>query len=369
MRRENLGVRVNSYRKKDFVQMKYLPVHKRLLASGIGLLACAAMVGCGTDENNTSTNSATNTATSNTSASTTKASGKADVAYAGSLQLTNDSHVGPLFEKQTGMSYEGYGNGADAVANLIKSGQITPNVFESIGTAPIASLGSKFTDWAVGFASSPLVIAYSKKSPYASQLEAIADGKKPISDLFTLMEKPDFHLGRTDPNTDPQGQYFVMMTHLAEKELHLPAGTADKILGSLDNSSQVYNETDILSRLQAGQMDASSAYLPEAIQQHLPYIKLPDTINLGNPADAKIYATESLKLSNGQTVTGSPIEVYITTIEGTPDPDAGTAFAKLTLSKQGQQIYKQMGYTLTPFKVWGSKSDIPAAIEQEISKQ
>jgi molybdate/tungstate transport system substrate-binding protein len=313
--------------------------------------------GCGTDANSTA---------NTTSPSETKATGSADVAYAGSLQLTNDSYISPLFKKQTGMLYQGYGNGADAVANLIKSGQITPNVFESIGTAPIQSLGAKYTDWAVGFAGSPLVIAYSKKSPYASQLEAIANGKEPISNLFTLMAKPDFHLGRTDPNTDPQGQYFVMMMHLAEREINLPAGTANKILGSLDNSKQVYNETDILSRLQAGQMDASSAYLPEAIQKHLPYIKLPDTINMGNPSNAKLYASQHLKLSNGKTVTGTPIEVYVTAIKGTPDQNAGTAFAKLILSKEGLQIFSKMGYTLTPFKVWGNRADVPKAIGDEI---
>ncbi|MFB5192422.1 extracellular solute-binding protein [Alicyclobacillus fastidiosus] len=341
--------------------MKTLRTGKRVVFTGIGLAACLSVIGCGTDNQTT----ANNVTTSSTS-SAAKASGTANVAYAGSLQLTNDSYVSPLFRKQTGYAYQGYGNGADAVASMIKSGQITPNVFESIGTGPIQSLGAKYTDWAVGFASSPLVIAYSKKSPYAKQLEAIANGKEPISDLFTLMAKPDFHLGRTDPNTDPQGQYFVMMTHLAETELHLPAGTANKVLGSLDNPNQVYNETDILARLQAGQMDASSAYLPEAIQQHLPYIKLPDTINMGNPADAKLYASQHVKLANGKTVSGAPIEVYATTIKGTQDQDAGTAFAKLTLSKQGLQIYQKMGYTLTPFKVWGNKADVPKAIADEI---
>lgn len=339
---------------------------KRRLASKIaflsaGLAACLGLAGCGNEQNSSAVSSST--------AASHKASGTANVAYAGSLQLTNDQHIGPMFTKATGLAYQGYGNGANAVAHLIKSGQITPNVFESIGTAPIESLGTNKASFAIGFAGSPLVIAYSDKSPYAKQLSAIGTGKEPIADLFSLMEKPDFHFGRTDPNTDPQGQYFVMMMHLAETELKLPKGTADRILGSLENDKQVYQETDILSRLQAGQMDAASAYLPEAIQQHLNYILLPDTINMGNPADAKLYATEHLAIAGGQTVTGAPIEVYLTTINDTPDQSAGASFAAFTLSKRGLQTFRSMGYTMTPFKIWGKQADMPKAVARIVQSQ
>lgn len=292
--------------------------------------------------------------------------GTADVAYAGSLQLTNDKGLAPSFTQSTGFKYRGYGNGATAIANLIRSGEITPNVFESIGTAPLKDAGRDKVAYGIGFAGSPLVIAYSNKSPYAKQLRAIADGQKPLKTLFPLMEQPNFHLGRTDPNADPQGQYFVMMMNLAEKELHLPKGTSARILGSLSNPKQVYSETDILSRLQAGQMDASSAYLPEAVQQGLPYIQLPAAVNLGDPKYKSRYATEHLKLSNGQTVTGAPIELYITGVQGSPDHQAGTAFIHFALSKPGLHIFKQNGYTLTPMTVWGKRSKIPGSILPEL---
>ncbi len=306
------------------------------------------------------------TAGNNVSQSVPHPTGTANVAYAGSLQITNDMGLAPAFTKATGFQYEGYGNGATAVANLIRAGEITPNVFESIGTAPLQSIGQNRVDYAIGFAGSPLVIAYSPKSRYAKQLSAITDGKKPLSALFPLMEQPGFRLGRTDPNADPQGQYFIMMMHLAQADLHLPAGTANRILGSLDNAKQVYSETDILSRLQAGQMDACSAYLPEAIEQHLPYIQLPDTINMGNPADAALYAKAHLTLSNHQTVTGAPVEIYITTVQGTPDQAAGEAFVRFALSKEGLQMFKRNGYTLTHFQIWGRPSAIPRPIRAEM---
>jgi molybdate/tungstate transport system substrate-binding protein len=54
-----------------------------------------------------------------------------------------------------------------------------------------------------------MVVAYNPSSKHASQFKAIADGSKPRSDLFTLLQTPGLKLGRTDPNTDPQGRDFI----------------------------------------------------------------------------------------------------------------------------------------------------------------
>jgi molybdate/tungstate transport system substrate-binding protein len=97
--------------------------------------------------------------------------------------------------------------------------------------------------------------AVSPSSKYASQFAATAAGTKPISDLFTILAEPGIHIGRTDP----QGQAFWEMVQAAQTLYHLPAGTANKILGPLDNSSQTTAETSLESFLQFGQLDAASA--------------------------------------------------------------------------------------------------------------
>jgi molybdate/tungstate transport system substrate-binding protein len=69
-------------------------------------------------------------------------------------------------------------------------------------------------------------------------------------------------------------------------------GLADKILGGYQNQQQIFAEPSLLSRLEAGQIDASSGYLSAATSHHLPFITLPDEINLSNPdMDAKWYKT------------------------------------------------------------------------------
>ncbi len=286
--------------------------------------------------------------------------GTANVAYAGSLQDVNDVRIGPAFQRATGNQYQGQGGGSFGVAQEIASKTIAPNVFESVGYAPIHVLEPKFTTWAVSFAASPLVLAYNPKSPFASQLNAIRTGKEPLKDLFTLMANPEFHLGRTNPNTDPQGQAFYLMVELAQQQYNLPASLPNRVLGALDNPHQIYSETGILSLLQSGGLDASSAFLSEAVQRHLDYIKLPDTLNFANPKDNGVYAKASVKLDNGSVVHGSALTVDITTI-GKPAP-AAVSFIRYVLSRHGQALMRKGGYDVFGPLVLGRRSAVPSGL-------
>jgi molybdate/tungstate transport system substrate-binding protein len=222
------------------------------------------------------------------------------------------------------------------------------------------------TSWYVQFATSPLVVAYSPRSRFASQLSAIARGQKPLADLFTLMEQPGFLLGRTNPQTDPQGQAFYEMVELAQSELHLPATTVSRVLGPLDNPSQVFAETTLESRLQAGQLDAASAFLSQAVELHLPYIALPAAMNFGNPALASRYATASVNLGKGQVVHGVPLVLDITTL-GKREPQAADAFVAYALSPAGRRALRTGGYTLLTPTVFGNRSAVPAEVRKDLS--
>src|SRR5690242_15356396 len=127
-----------------------------------------------------------------------------NVAYAASLAYLNEKIVGPAFQKADGLKYIGRAGPSDGLSKEIASKEITPDVFESVGGDPIKALMPKFTSWYVAFATTSIVVAYNPKSKYAPQFQAIKDGKKPIKDLFPLLETPGLKLGRTDPNLDPQ---------------------------------------------------------------------------------------------------------------------------------------------------------------------
>ena len=326
-------------------------------------IACIGLAACGS-----SSPSSSNSPSSSSSSSPAAASGTANVAYASSLEFLNEKVAGPAFTKATGFGYSGHAGASGDLESDIASGELTPNVFESVGGDNIMPLMPKFTKWYIQYAGNSIVLAYNPKSKYASQFEAISSGKEPIQDLFTLMQKPGFKLGRTDPNIDPQGRSFIYMLELAQMHYHLPADTVTNIVGSpiaSSTSSQIYNEATLDSTLTSGQLDAASAYYTQAIELHLHYIKLPTAINLSSFADAAEYAKAGITITVGGVKTpktGSPLVLDITTI-GKPTP-AGIAFVKYTLSPAGLAQYKTGGFTLLKPTVTGT--GVPAAITSEL---
>ena len=300
------------------------------------------------------------------SGSVHRRAGTADVAYAGSLQLLNDKTVGPGFTRATGYAYEGRAGGSFGLSQEIRSGEIAPNVFESIGAAPITELQPKAGRWYVQLASSPLVVAYSPHTAFSSALQAVAKGTKPLSDLFSLMGDPGFSLGRTNPETDPQGQAFYEMVELARTRLGLPPGTVSRVLGPPDNASQIFAETALDARLEAGQLDAASAFLSQAVQLHLPYIALPAAIDFGDPALATTYAAASLTLHGGTVVHGVPLVVDVTSL-GTRDAAAAQAFVAYVLSPPGRRAFERAGYELLTPRVLGDASTVPPGVRRALA--
>lgn len=301
---------------------------------------------------------------SSSSSSGSKPTGTASVAYAASLSYLNTKVAGPAFTKAVGYQVSGRAAASGELSSEIASRLISPNVFESVGADNITPLEPKFTKWYVQYAGTQMVVAYNPKSRYASQFKAIASGQKPLTDLFTLMETPGFKLGRTDPNIDPQGRDFVYMLELAQMYYHLPANTVTKILGGSPGSatsSQIFAETSLDSTLQSGQLDAASAFITQAIELHLSYIKLPPQINLCCTADAAQYAKAGITIKTG-TKHGSPQVIDITTI-GKPTP-AGIAFVKYTLSPAGLAQYKAGGFSLLTPTATGT--GVPSAIKSEL---
>jgi molybdate/tungstate transport system substrate-binding protein len=334
---------------------------------GIACLGFAAAA-CSSSPSSSSSGASASASTSTSATSSPKVTGTANVAYASSLEYLNENVVKPAFTAATGAGYSGTGNTSGTLESEIAAGEISPNVFESVGGDNITPLEPKYTKWYIQYAGTSMVIAYNPKSKYASEFKAYADGSKPLTTLFsTLLQTPGLKLGRTDPNTDPQGRDFIFMLELAQAYYHLPSDTVAKILGTSDygtaDSSQIYAESSLDSTLESGQLDASSAFITQAIQLHLDYIPLPVQINLGSAALANTYKTASVTVKDG-TKHGSPQVIDITTI-GTPTP-AAEAFVAYTLSPAGLAQYKAGGFSMITPTVFGDKSAVPAPILSEL---
>src|SRR3984957_7191735 len=79
-------------------------------------------------------------------------SGTANVAYASSLQYLNTNVVQPAFTAATGAAFSGTGTASGTPESDIASGEISPNVFESVGGDNITPLEPKFTSWYIPYA-------------------------------------------------------------------------------------------------------------------------------------------------------------------------------------------------------------------------
>nr|WP_256737607.1 extracellular solute-binding protein [Pseudomonas sp. dw_358] len=270
------------------------------------------------------------------------------VAYAGSMGVVMDKFIGPAFASQQHVNYQGQGEGAYGLAKLLAAGKATANVFVSITPGPIKVLEKAgLVDEAVPVASTRMVIAYNPKSQFAAALAA-SNQANPVTPWWQVLKQPGLKFGRTDARTDPQGQNILLTFMLAEKYYNQP-GLSDAVLGAVENPSQVYAEGGLLTRLQAGQLDAASGYESATRSAHLPYVSLPDEINLSNPAYAKDwYDTVILTLTGSaglpQMFTAQPLVFYAAVLKNAPDPKQAQAFVDFLRSDQGQALFSQNGY-------------------------
>lgn len=290
--------------------------------------------------------------------------GTVNVSYAGSLVNLMEHKVGPAFQSATGFTYQGKGAGSTALANEIKSKLIQPDVFISASAGAYKPLmgaanGNTVT-WYLSFAATQMVIGYSPKSQFASQLQAAASGTKP---WYTVLETSGLRLGRTDPKLDPKGVNTLYTMKLAEIYYSQP-GLSQKLLGAPENTTQIFPEEDLVARLSSGQLDAGFFYLNEVKDAGLPYITLPAQINLGDPSQASYYAQATYTDATGATSTAKPV-LYSLTIPTTVKNEAGAvAFVQYLLGTSGQGYLTADGIMPIPFKFSGDASKVPAGLSQ-----
>ena len=263
------------------------------------------------------------------------------VAYAGSMGSLMDGGVRPAITKALGAEIQGRAAGSTGLANLIVAGSIRPDVFISVTPEPMRIvLKAGKAQSALPIARTEMVIAYSPHSQYAAALaKAGASGAKP---WWQILETPGFRFGRTDPNTDPQGLNVIFVMQLAERYYHQP-GLANKILGPQINPQQIFQEPQVMARVQAGQLDASSAYKTQPAALGLPFLSLPPEINLGSASMEKEYQQASVTL-NGKTHRPSPLVFYSAVLKDAPQPKLAARFVAWLRGPEARQILARYHY-------------------------
>jgi molybdate/tungstate transport system substrate-binding protein len=211
---------------------------------------------------------------------------------------------------------------------------------------------AKAADWYAGFARNAITFVYTDKSRFAAAVTP--------DNWYQYLARAGVEIGRSNPDTDPSGYQTLQMLALAERYYKAP-GLAARILANAPQANIRDTETSLLSALQLGQIDYLAIYRSDALQHHLQYLKLPAQIDLGDPADGKIYALAIVRTRNGD-LPGRPIVYAVTIPKAAAHPDEAAAFVAFVLGPQGQAIMAKNGFgtVARAYAVGGEK--VPASL-------
>jgi len=291
-----------------------------------------------------------------------KPGGTVRVLYAGSLGAVLEKSVGPEFEKASGFTYQGEGQGSLGAAKMIFDGLRSPDVFISADAAVndkvLMTPAKKLTDWYVTFASSAMALGYNPNSKFKSLFEQVQAGKVP---WYEALKTPGLKLGRTDPNLDPKGYRTIFLFHLAEGYYHRNDLTS--LLGDPANPAQIFPEPELLIRMESGQLDAGFFYRHEVVAHKMPFIELPNQINQSDPALASLYREQKFTTNKGVTITASPIVFTVTIPHTVKNASGAEAFIRFLIAGKGRGLIEQYGLRLSAILISGDKSKVPSDIQ------
>lgn len=266
-----------------------------------------------------------------------------DVAYAGSMGSMMEGPIKWQAAAVLGIDLRGRAAGSDALAKLIVGGSVTADVFIPVTPGPMMTvIESGKAQIGMPVARTEMVIAYSPKSRFAAQFADAAANKRGTMPWYEILSQPGVRFGRTDPMTDPQGRNIIFTLQLAENYYKQP-GLARKILGDTINTAQIFSESTVEARLQSGELDAASAYKIQPGPFNLPYVSLPDAINLGNQSMHQRYQQASLTLG-GKAYHPQALVYYAAVIAGSAHADKAAAFVQWLSAAQAQRIFHKYAY-------------------------
>lgn len=216
----------------------------------------------------------------------------------------------------------------------------------------------KYAKWVLLFATNKLVLAYTSSSKMSDLVQ---------KDWLKVVSAKGVKIGISNPNLDPCGYRSVgalaLKAYLDQKpEEFIFEKYVKGIKAEFGKNVTVYIKTDLrpdtnkivirdksvdlISLLEAGEIDYAFEYLSVAKQHKLKYFVLPDEINLGNPKYKHLYSKVTLVINYGteaqREIRLKPIVYGLTIPTNAPHPELAKLFVDFLL-KVGPKVFNEMG--------------------------
>ncbi|MEM2189946.1 MAG: tungstate ABC transporter substrate-binding protein WtpA [Archaeoglobaceae archaeon] len=276
-----------------------------------------------------------------------QSSEKLIIFHAGSLSVPI-TEIGKQFEKIHGIEVQAEASGSvEAIRKITDLGKKADVLAVSDYSLIQKILTPEYADFCIIFARNEIVLAYSKNSRYANEINA--------SNWFEILQR-DVKIGLSDPNLDPCGYRALMVLKLAEIyygkgifreviEKHTSitsSGSTIFVPESIKTDEKIVirpKEVDLSALVATGAIDYILIYKSVAKQHNLSYIELPAEINLGSYEKAKYYAQISVMVKN-ETIKGEPIAYGITILKDAPNKKYAIEFLRFLLNENGKRIFE-----------------------------
>jgi molybdate/tungstate transport system substrate-binding protein len=220
-----------------------------------------------------------------------------------------------------------------------------------------------YASWGIRFATNEIVIAYTWKSKYSSEIDS--------SNWIDMLQKQEVIYSRSDPDSDPCGYRTVLTFKLAEKYYNRP-GLVEKF--ATKNKEYIRpKEVDLVALLETNAIDYMFQYKSVAIQHNLKYIELPKEINLSDPVKNDLYRSASVDVAGStpgskMKITGEYINYGLTVLNNAPNVKEAIDFLDFLLSNEGMNIFRKNGQEpLIPF-ITEQKDKIPEKLLKYLDK-
>ena len=241
------------------------------------------------------------------------------------------------FAARTGAKYELEPGASLEIARRITELHRTPDVVLLADPEVFPQLlMPAHVSWYTLFARNRIVLAYTRGSKGADHVNS--------DNWRTVITAPGVEVGRADPNTDPSGYRTLLTMQLAERHYH-EAGLFARLLAGAPQRNVRPREADQVALLQTHELDYIWTYQNLAENDGLEFVKLPDAIDLGSPADSAAYShatTRVLGKQPGDTLTmrGAPILFALSIPLRAENRALAERFVEYLLSADGQRVLR-----------------------------